>query len=75
MADDTKPRRVALGFHAGGALNLRLSGASLTKLQDALKSGSAAGFVEIEAEDGPVLVNLAQVIYLRLESTESRIGF
>lgn len=74
MADDTKPRRVALGFHAGGALNLRLAPDALSRLQDRLKSGDG-GFAEVESEDGPVLVNLAQVIYLRIESSESRIGF
>ena len=76
MADDSsKPRRVALGFHAGGALTLRLTADALSTLQDRLKAGDAAGFVEVDSEDGPVLVNLAQVIYLRIESNESRIGF
>jgi hypothetical protein len=73
MADD-KPRRVALGFHAGGALSLRLSEAKLQELQRLLTSG-AEGFRDIEAEDGNVLVNLAQVIYLRVESDEHRVGF
>jgi hypothetical protein len=69
-----KPRRVALGFHAGGALSLRLSPEKLEELQRALSAGEA-GFREIQAEDGAVLVNLAQVIYLRVESDEHKIGF
>lgn len=73
MADD-KPRRVALGFHAGGALSLRLSEDKLAELQKLLTSGEG-GFREIEAEDGAVLVNLAQVIYVRVESNEQKIGF
>jgi hypothetical protein len=73
MADD-KPRRVALGFHAGGALSLRLAPDKLDELRRSLSSG-AEGFREIEAEDGAVLVNLAQVIYLRVESDEQKIGF
>jgi hypothetical protein len=72
MAD--KPRRVALGFHAGGALSLRLAEDKLKELQQLLTSGTE-GFREIQAEDGAVLVNLAQVIYLRVESDEQRIGF
>jgi hypothetical protein len=71
---DTKPRRVALGFHAGGALSLRLAEDKLLELQQALQSGDS-GFREIQAEDGAVLVNLSQVIYLRVESDEHRIGF
>ena len=73
MADD-KPRRVALGFHAGGALSLRLAPERLTELQQLLTDGQS-GFREIQAEDGAVLVNLSQVIYLRVESDEQRIGF
>jgi len=73
MADD-KPRRVALGFHAGGALSLRLAPEKLTELQGYLQNGES-GFKEIQAEDGAVLVNLSQVIYLRVESDEQKIGF
>jgi hypothetical protein len=71
---DAKPRRVALGFHAGGALSLRLSNERLEELQKLLTSGES-GFREIQAEDGALLVNLSQVIYVRVESDEQRIGF
>ena len=74
MPDDDKPRRVALGFHAGGALSLRLANEKLEELQRLLTSGES-GFREIQAEDGAVLVNLSQVIYVRVESNEQRIGF
>jgi hypothetical protein len=73
MADE-KPRRIALGFHAGGALSLRLAQEKLVDLQSLLTSGET-GFKEIQAEDGAVLVNLSQVIYLRVESDEHKIGF
>ena len=73
MADE-KPRRIALGFHAGGALSLRLAQEKLVDLQRLLTSGES-GFKEIQAEDGAVLVNLSQVIYLRVESDEHKIGF
>jgi hypothetical protein len=74
MADNEKPRRVALGLHAGGALALRLSSTSLDDLRGALSSGQT-GWKEVEAVDGSVLVNLAQVLYLRVESDEHKIGF
>jgi hypothetical protein len=73
-ADTEKPRRVALGLHAGGALALRLSGDALDDLRGALSSGQT-GWKEVEAVDGSVLVNLAQVLYLRVESDEHKIGF
>jgi hypothetical protein len=69
-----RPKRIALGFHAGGALSMRLAEDKLTELQRLLSSGET-GFREIEADDGKILVNLGQVIYLRVESDEQRIGF
>ena len=63
-----------MGFHAGGALSLRLEAEPLGELRKLLSSGET-GFREIEAADGPVLVNLGQVIYLRIESDEQRVGF
>jgi hypothetical protein len=69
-----KPRRVALGFHAGGSLPLRLADETLEALHRALKSGSES-WLEVDSEDGSVLVNLSQVIYLRVESDDHKIGF
>ena len=71
MADE-KPRRAALGFHAGGALSLRLSPENLKALQDPL---STHGGSEIQTEDGAVRVDLGQVVYVRVESDEHRVGF
>ncbi len=72
MAD--RPKRIALGFHAGGALSLRIAAGPLAELQKALKDNETI-FREIETADGPVLINLGQVIYLRVESDEQRVGF
>ena len=69
-----KARRVTVGFHAGGSLPLRLTEDKLTALRKAI-SASDGGWHEAESEDGTVLLNLAQVIYLRVESDEHRIGF
>ena len=69
-----RPKRIALGFHAGGALALRLEADKLAELQQLLSNGET-GFRSIEAVDGEVLVNLGQVIYLRVESDEQRVGF
>jgi hypothetical protein len=75
MADnDDKPRRIAIGLHAGGALALRLDADKLDDLRKALTDGDT-GWKEIQAVDGSVLVNLAQVLYLRVESDEHKIGF
>jgi hypothetical protein len=67
-------RRMALGFQGGGVLSLRMTDDQLTSLREALKAGRER-WLEVEATDGAVLVDLGQVVYLRVESDEHRIGF
>ena len=74
MPDNDKPRRIAIGMHAGGSLPLRIESDELDKLRTSL-SGGETGWKEIQAVDGSVLVNLAQVLYLRVDSDEHKIGF
>ena len=67
-------RRTALGFQGGQVLSLRLPEEVLTSLRETLKAGKER-WVEVEASDGAVLVDVGQVVYLRVESDEHRIGF
>lgn len=67
-------RRTALGFQGGQVLSLRLPEEVLTSLRNTLKEGKER-WVEVEASDGAVLVDVGQVVYLRVESDEHRIGF
>ena len=67
-------RRTALGFQGGQVLSLRLSEEALTSLRDTLKEGRER-WVEVEASDGAVLVDIGQLVYLRVESDDQRIGF
>ena len=67
-------RRTALGFQGGQVLSLRLSEEALNSLRDTLKEGRER-WMEVEASDGAVLVDVGQVVYLRVESDEHRIGF
>jgi DNA-binding LytR/AlgR family response regulator len=79
MTDPTRPpvsaRRAALGFKKGGqVLSLRLAEAQLDELRKSLQDGKE-GWLEVEATDGAVLVDLDEVAYLRVESGEHRVGF
>jgi hypothetical protein len=79
MSDPTSTppsfRRAALGFSSSGqVLSLRLSDEALAGLRQALQDGKERWY-EVEATDGAVLVDLAQVSYLRVESGEHRVGF
>jgi hypothetical protein len=68
-------RRAAIGFQGGQVLSLRITEEKLTELRTALADGSSGGWREVEATDGAVVLDLAQVVYLRVESDEHRVGF
>jgi hypothetical protein len=67
-------RRAAIGFHGGQVLSLRLSEQALTGLRQTIRDGRER-WQEVEAADGAVLIDLGQVVYLRVESDEHRVGF
>ena len=68
-------RRAAIGFAGGQVLSLRLAEQNLTELRQALAQGNGGGWREVEATDGAVLLDLSQVVYLRVDSDEHRVGF
>ena len=72
MPDPT--RKAAVVFAGGQVLALRLSESQLTDLRAVLKEGRER-WSEVEAADGAVLVDVGQVVYLRVESDEHRVGF
>jgi len=81
-----KPRRSSVGFQGGQVLSLKLSQEALDGLRTALQEGrertqssaspaTSTGWHEVDATDGAVLLDLGQVVYLRTESDEQRVGF
>jgi hypothetical protein len=68
----TGARRVDIGFKGGGVIALRLIDAELKALEKAL---GREGWHEIKGEDGPVRLDLGQVIYVSAESSEPHVGF
>ena len=70
----TPVRRAALGVQGGQVLSLRLSEDALTSLRQTIREGRER-WQEVEAADGAVLIDLGQVVYLRVESDEHRVGF
>jgi hypothetical protein len=67
-------RRAAIGFQGGQVLTLRLSDTQLTDLRGVLREGRER-WHEVEAADGAVVVDVGQIVYLRVESDEHRVGF
>ncbi|MCD6727951.1 MAG: hypothetical protein LT070_12040 [Solirubrobacteraceae bacterium] len=71
---DTKNERhtVTLGFQGGGGLVMKLTDDAAQKLLDALGRGD---WHEVDDVEGTVTINLAQVVYVRTERAEHRVGF
>jgi hypothetical protein len=65
-------RRVSVGFQGGQVLSLRVTDEQLETLYRALGDG---GWHELETEDGPVRIYLGQVVYVRLDEGDQRVGF
>ncbi len=65
-------RRVSIGFQGGQVLATRMSDEELTALNSAL---GTEDWLEIKSEDGPVRINLGQVVYVSADSDEPRVGF
>ena len=66
------PQRISIGFQASAPLALRVSDEQFATLNDAL---GGEGWHEIEADDGSVKLNLAHVLWVRIERDEHRVGF
>ena len=75
MASAGKPRRVDIGFSGGQAFAIRLNEDEFNDLRQALESDRAARFHTITSEDSEVLIDLAQVVYVRLDTEQRGVGF
>ena len=73
--DNDKPKRVDLGFSGGQVLALRMSPEVHDKLREALESDRGARWHQVETEDSQVNVDLSQVVYVRLDTEQHRVGF
>ena len=72
MADDLV--RIEVGLDGGQILSALVSSASANSLDAALRAG-AVSTVELQAEDGVVLLVLPRVLYAKRYARETRVGF
>lgn len=63
-----------MGFSGGQVLALRMQEDAYRGLRSALERG-ASGWHEVQTEDSEVAVDLAQVVYVRLDTEKHRVGF
>ena len=71
MADQRA--KVDIGFTGGQVLALRLEQATFDELRKAIEGD--ARFYDVDAGDSTVTLDLAQVVYLRVETEDHRVGF
>ncbi len=65
-------RQISIGFQASMPIAMRVKQEQLDALLGAL---GGEGWHEVEAEDSQVSVNLGQVVYVRLDTEQHRVGF
>jgi hypothetical protein len=73
MARDEDPRSVEVGFSGGQAIALRLTPKGYENLRKAVQGGN--GWYELESADGVVALNLGQVVFVKLDTGDHRVGF
>ena len=72
MADERI--RIEIGFEGGQIMGTQVPVADAERLERQLASGGV-GTVELDVEDGRIVVVLAHVLYVKRFSKESRVGF
>lgn len=74
-ADDDKPRRVDVGFSGGQMLALRMASGPYQALMKALGDDRAERWHLVDTEDSDVTLDLSQVVYVRLDTEQQKVGF
>ena len=72
-----KARRIDVGFSGGQVLALRVKSSEYSELRKALEGGEGTSprWHELATEDSKVAVDLTQVVYVRLDTEEHKVGF
>ena len=73
MARNGESKRVDVGFAGGQAISLRLEDKTYDQLRRAVQDGKR--WYEVDTADGLVVLDLGQVVFLKLEAPEHRVGF
>ena len=69
----TSAEQVSIGFWGGQVVEVRIDDGKLKDLRSALEKKE--GWLDLDAEEGMVSIDLSQVVFLRSATTPQRIGF
>jgi hypothetical protein len=73
MAKDQ--RRVDIGFQGGQVLPAKVTEDDYNALRKALEDGRSERWHVLKTVDYEVAIDLAQVVYVRLDNEDQRVGF
>ncbi|HYI37837.1 MAG TPA: hypothetical protein VEX39_14590 [Thermoleophilaceae bacterium] len=68
-------RHMDVGFQGGPVLAVKATTESYEKLVKALDDNSGARWQTVQTEDSEILIDLSQVVYVRRESGDQKVGF
>jgi hypothetical protein len=67
--------RIDVGFHGGQVLPLRATKDAYEGLIKALDGDAGRRWHRLETQDSEILIDLPQVVYVRRDTEEHRVGF
>jgi hypothetical protein len=73
MAEERDVKRVEVGFSGGQAIVVRIDDDAYDRLRKAVQDGR--GWHELDTPDGIVALDAGEVVFVKREPTEHRIGF
>jgi hypothetical protein len=68
-------RRADVGFQGGQVLSVRVSQEAYDGLHKALGDERSQRWHELQTQDSDIAIDLSQVVYVRVETEEQRVGF
>jgi hypothetical protein len=68
-------RRIDIGFQGGQVLPARVKQAAYDGLRKALEDSPADTWHVLDTQDSEVALDLSQVVYVRLDTEDQRVGF
>ncbi len=73
MAEES--RRIDIGFQGGQVLPARVKQSAFDGLRSALTDERSQRWFELETVDSKISVDLAQVVYVRIDTQAQHVGF
>ncbi|MGI8748984.1 MAG: hypothetical protein ACR2J6_00250 [Thermoleophilaceae bacterium] len=68
-------RRIDVGFQGGPVLAVRATAESYDNLVNAMGDDNSPRWQTLDTDDSEILVDLSQIVYIRREAGDQKVGF